>query len=131
MIGLDTNVLVRYLVADDEAQAQTVRRLLARTRAGGETAYISLIVLCETCWVLRSSFKHPRASVLNTLRSLLDVDVFTVEEPDLVRQTLEACGRGKGDFADCLIGHLHAARGCRHTATFDRTLRNLPDFKVL
>jgi predicted nucleic-acid-binding protein len=131
VIGLDTNVLVRYLVADDDAQEQAVRRLLARARSEGETVYISLVVLCETYWVLRSSYGIHRAAILQALGSLLDADVFTVEEPDLLRRAMEACGRSSADFTDRLIGHIHAARGCRHTVTFDRALRAVPDFKVL
>ena len=131
MIGLDTNALVRYLVADDEAQADTVRDLLTSARATGETVFVSLMVLLETHWVLRSVFERSRAEIVEALDSLLGVDVFQVEESDVVRMAVESCRRGKGDFADYLIGHFHASRGCRHTATFDRALRGAPGFTVL
>ena len=131
MIGLDTNVLVRYLVEDDKAQTDSAHRLLAGARAEGEVVYISLVVLCEAHWVLRSSFGRPRAEIAQAFDSLLCAEVFQVEEPDVVRLALESCREGKGDFADHLIGHLHASRGCRHTATFDRALRGAPEFKIL
>ncbi|MEK7409080.1 MAG: type II toxin-antitoxin system VapC family toxin [Acidobacteriota bacterium] len=131
MIGLDTNVLVRYLAEDDKAQADRVQRLLAAARTRGEAVYVSLVVLCETYWVLRSVLDRSRSDILDALESLLTVDVFHVEEQDVVRQALEASIRGKGDFTDHLIGHLHLARGCRHTATFDRALRAAPGFTVL
>jgi predicted nucleic-acid-binding protein len=131
VIGLDTNVLVRYLVADDEAQTRTVRELLASARAAGETVFVSLLVLCETYWVLRSAFGWPRANIIEVLDSLLSVDVFQLDEPEVIRSAVESCRQGKGDFADHLIGHLHQAMGCRHTATFDRALRGAPGFTVL
>ncbi len=131
MIGIDTNILVRYLVADDQAQTDAVHRLLAGARAAGEPVFISHIVLCETFWVLRSVFERPKAEIVDALDALLNVDVLRVEEPDIVRHALESCRRGKGDFADYLIGQIHAARGCSRTATFDRTLRSAPGFKVL
>jgi len=131
MIGLDTNVLVRYLVADDAAQADAVRDLLTAAREAGETAFVSLVVLSETYWVLRSVFGRPRADIVDALDSLLGVDVFQVEEADVVRLALESCRKGKGDFADYLIGHFHAAHRCRYTATFDRALGGAPGFTVL
>jgi predicted nucleic-acid-binding protein len=131
VIGIDTNILVRYLAADDQAQTDTVHRLLAGARAAGESVFISHIVLCETFWVLRSVFDKPKAEIVAALDALLNVDVLRVEEPDIVRRALESCRRGKGDFADYLIGQIHAARGCSSTATFDRTLRSAPGFTVL
>jgi predicted nucleic-acid-binding protein len=131
MIGLDTNVLVRYLVEDDKAQTDSANRLLSAARDAGEVVYLSLIVLCETYWVLRSAYDRPRAEIMAAIHSLLGVDVFQFEEPDTVRRALESCRKGKGDFADYLIGHLYTARGCRHTATFDRALKAAPGFSVL
>ena len=131
MIGLDTNVLVRYLVEDDRAQTDAVHRLLAAARDGGEMVYVSLIVLCETYWVLRSVFDLPRTEILAAFRSLLAVDVLQLEEPETVRQALQSCREGKGDFADHIIGRAHMTRGCRHTATFDRSLKSAPGFFVL
>jgi predicted nucleic-acid-binding protein len=131
MIGLDTNVLVRYLVEDDKGQADRVQRLLAAARTRGEAVYVSLMVLCETYWVLRSVLDRPRTDILDAVESLLTVDVFQIEEQDAVRHALQSSRKGKGDFADHLIGHLHLSRGCRHTATFDRALRGAPGFTML
>jgi predicted nucleic-acid-binding protein len=131
MIGIDTNVLVRYLVEDDKAQVERVHRVLSAARTRGEPVYISLIVLCETYWVLRSVLDRPRAAILDALESLLAVDVFQVEEQDAVRGALESARKEKGDFADHFIGRLHLTRGCRYTATFDRALRAAPGFTAL
>jgi predicted nucleic-acid-binding protein len=131
MIGADTKILVRYLVEDDKAQTEEVHRLLAAASSSGETVYVSLIVLCEAYWVLRTVFDRPKSAILEALETLLGVDVIQIEEPDVVRRALGACRRSKGDFADHLIGQLHAERGCRHTATFDRGLRGASGFVVL
>ncbi len=131
MIGIDTNVLVRFLVEDDEAQAAAVNSLLSRARRQGETVFISLLVLLETEWVLRSAYRSSRAGILAAFESLLATDVFECEESDVVRQALEKYRNGPGDFADYLIAGLHAARGCRETVTFDHALRRAPGFRVL
>jgi predicted nucleic-acid-binding protein len=123
--------LVRYLVEDDKAQTEEVHRLLATARSSGETVYVSLIVLCEAYWVLRTVFDRPKTAILEALEALLSVDVLQIEEPDVVRRALEACRRSKGGFADHIIGQLYAQRGCRHTATFDRALRGASGSTVL
>jgi predicted nucleic-acid-binding protein len=129
--GIDTNVLVRYLVADDPAQTNRVERFLAASRVAGERVYVSCIVLCETAWVLRRVFSQSAPQTLDHLERILDVDVFEVEEEESVRAALSLSRKGKGDFADYLIGQLNLARGCRFTVTFDRSLRPDSAFSVL
>jgi predicted nucleic-acid-binding protein len=129
--GIDTNVIVRYLVADDPAQTHRVERFLAASRVAGERVYVSCIILCETSWVLRRVFGQSRPQTLNHLERILDTEVFEVEEEESVRAALQLCRKGKGDFADYLIGRLNLARGCRFTVTFDRSLRSDSAFSVL
>jgi predicted nucleic-acid-binding protein len=129
--GIDTNVLVRYLVEDDPAQTNRVERFLAASRVAGERVYVSCIVLCETAWVIRRVFGQSVLLTLNHLERILDADVFEVEEEESVRVALRLSRKGKGDFADYLIGQLNLARGCRFTVTFDRSLRTDSAFSVL
>ena len=131
MTGVDTNVLVRYFVEDDRDQTDRVRRFLAGSRAAGEPVYISSIVLCETVWVLRSVFGKSRSEVLSALEHLLNVDVFQIEQPDAVRRALQMSRKGRGDFADHLIGQLNRENGCRFTVTFDRDLQAAPEFSAV
>lgn len=131
MIGIDTNVLVRYLVADNEAQTDRVRQFLASSRAAGELAFVPVIVLCEAYWVLRSVFARPSAEILDALERLLETDVFRVENEDAVRTAFRLARKGKGELSDHLIGQLNLARGCTHTVTFDRALRRADGFKLL
>jgi len=118
--GIDTNVLVRYLVEDDQRQTNRV-----------ESVYVSSIVLCETAWVLASVFGQSKTEIVEHFERILETDVFQVEEEDAVRRALALTRKRKGDFADYLIGQLNLERGCRFTATFDRSLRSDSAFSVL
>jgi predicted nucleic-acid-binding protein len=131
MTGVDTNVLVRYFAADDEPQVQRVDRLLKASRLAGEPVFVSVLVLCETCWALRSNYGKSENAILDAVQSLLNADMIHVEEPDAVRRAVEFTRTGKADFADYLIGELNLARGCRYTVTFDRALRDDPAFSLL
>jgi predicted nucleic-acid-binding protein len=131
MTGLDTNVLVRVFAADDEPQLQRVERFLKASRTAGETVFVSALVLCETCWVLRSTYGKSKSVILDAVETLLNADVFHLEEPDAVRRALQLARTGKADFPDYLIGELHLSKGCRYTVTFGRALRGDPAFSLL
>jgi predicted nucleic-acid-binding protein len=131
MIGIDTNVLVRFFVEDDPQQADQVQRLLARARSQSERVWVSVIVLCETLWVLHSGYHAHKDRIVEAVDQLLNADVFEVEEEDGVRAALNLYRVGKADFADYLIGQLNSARACATTVTFDRSLRAVPGFTRL
>ncbi len=131
MTGLDTNVLVRFFAADDEPQMHRVDRFLKASRAAGEPVFVSALVLCETCWVLRSNYAKSKSAILDAIEILLNADVFHLEEPDAVRRALQLTRTGKADFPDYLIGELNLSKGCRYTVTFDRSLRGDPAFSLL
>lgn len=131
MTGIDTNVLVRFLVADHKTQTDRAHAFLGQSRSQGESVYISTLVLCETAWVLRSVFSRSRTEILEVIGRLLDTDVFQVEAEDAVRAALQSCRSGKGDFADHLIGHMNLAKGCHSTVTFDRSLGGAAAFSAL
>ena len=131
MTGLDTNILVRYFAADDELQMERVDRFLKASRLAGEPVFVSVVVLCETCWALRSTYGKSKSAILDTIQSLLNADMIHLEEPDVVRRALELTRTGKADFVDYLIGELNLTRGCRYTVTFDRALRGSAGFSLL
>ena len=131
MIGLDTNVVVRYLTRDDEAQFRAAKRLLQEIEAAGETAYLSVVVLAELTWVLSISYGFDRATLASTLEQLLRTVEFAVEDRDLVGEAVVEFASGKAGFADHLIGVRNRAAGCDKTATFDRALRGSRAFRVL
>jgi predicted nucleic-acid-binding protein len=131
MRGLDTNVLVRYLTQDDPVQARKANAHIAEAVDRGEQCLVSVIVLCELVWVLREAYRLDKDTVAATLEKILDTAQFTVEHADLARRALDEYRRGRGDFADYLIGWRNRDAGCRHTATFDRALRSSRLFRVL
>lgn len=120
MIGLDTNVLVRYLAQDDPAQSARATRLIERELSERMPGFISLPVLLETCWVLKRLYKATGAEVLTTIRDLLDARQVTIAERAVVSAALARLAEAGGDFADALIAQCAAEAGCERTVTFDR-----------
>jgi predicted nucleic-acid-binding protein len=103
MLGLDTNVLVRYLVRDNEAQFERARRLIRRT-AAAEGVFVSLLVLQETEWVLRSRYDLSKAEIIETISALLDTTEVRFEDEPTIEETLFLWKDRVVDFSDCLIG---------------------------
>lgn len=131
MIGLDTNVLVRYLVQDDPAQTRRANALINGALDRGDRCAIGIIVLCELVWVLRDAYGQDRATIGATLEQILEAVEFVVEASDLARQALADYRQAPGDFADYVIGRRNRSTGCDETATFDRALRSSALFRVL
>ncbi len=122
MVGLDTNVLVRYLTHDDEEQFRVVTALLHGLEKQGQSAYISSITLCETVWVLSRAYKIERAHISGMLDKLLHISLFVINDKDAVREALQLFRTGKGDFADYLVGVSSRNAGSLIVATFDEAL---------
>lgn len=128
MLGLDTNVLVRFLVRDDEAQFERARKLIRRESSAGRRVFIGLPVLLETEWVLRSRYGLSKAEIAGALSALLDAMEIEFEDEPIVEQALFVWKDGTADFADCLIGIHNLGQGCRATATFDARAAKMPGF---
>ncbi|MFO1378174.1 MAG: type II toxin-antitoxin system VapC family toxin [Steroidobacteraceae bacterium] len=128
MIAIDTNVLVRLLVVDDETQGRRARHLVEGCRAGEEPVLISLIVLVETEWVLRSRYEFDKAAIIAAFRRMLEVGEFWFEGEAAVEEALFQWQDCPCSFVDCLIGAHHRRLGCRTTATFDLKAARLPGF---
>jgi len=128
MIGLDTNVLVRFLVQDDRVQFARAQRLLAREARRGEPVLVSLLVLLETEWVLRSRYGLAKPEIADALSALLDSVELRVEDEAAVEQALFTWRDSRADFADCLIGARNRRLGCAATATFDAGEAKVPGF---
>lgn len=131
MIGLDPNVLVRLLTADDEAQHVAARGAIEAAVADGETLYCSLLVIQELAWVLLRIYRYTPAEVLAAFRQLLKVGAIEVEQAELLVEALEQVDALGVDLADALIGLAHRAAGCSRTLTFDRQACRLPEFQHL
>lgn len=128
MVGLDTNVLVRFLVGDDPPQFERARRLIGREASIGAPVLISLLVLLECEWVLRSRYGLGKAAILGAFSGLLDSAEVRIEDEACVEEALYLWKDSAAEFADCLIGARHRALGCRCTASFDARAARLPGF---
>ncbi len=131
MLGIDTNVLVRFLVRDDEGQFERARRLIKREVGSEEDVFVSLLVLVETEWVLRSRYSLQKREVMEAISGLLDATEVQFEDEPAVEEALFIWKDSAADFADCLIGAHHRRLGCRATATFDAKAVKLPTFVAL
>jgi len=122
MTALDTNVLVRFLVRDDRAQARKARALIDQLDMDEERGYVSDIILCEMVWVLGRSHGFERARIAETLKRLATARQLRFDSVDGVLRALLAYENGKADFADYLIREHAKAAGCKVVATFDAKL---------
>lgn len=130
MPGVDTNVLVRFLVRDDEAQFDKARRLIKREVAAGHRVFVSQLVLLETEWVLRSIYNLPKSQIIAALSGLLDATDVRFEDEPAIEEALFTWKEANAGFADCLIGARNLRLGCRATVTFDLKACKLPGFKA-
>jgi len=129
--ALDTNVLVRFLVADDERQASLARQALRDAEAKGEALFVPAAVALETIWVLESVYRIDRDGILDALRQLLLMPALRFEHRDALLDMLEAARSSRLDLPDLLIAHVARASGCDRVLTFDRRACSSPLFASL
>jgi predicted nucleic-acid-binding protein len=130
MIGLDTNVLVRYLVRDDLEQASRARRAIEQSLSADNPGYISLVALVELSWVLERSYRLSPAELADVLYGLLASEVFLLQNELEVHIAYRRFREGHG-FSDALIDAVNSSAGCAQTLTFDRRASRLPGFELL
>ncbi len=130
MIGLDTNVLVRYIVRDDPAQTDAATRLIESRCTVEARGFVSLIVLAELVWVLSRGYRYGKPIIIKVLRKIMAASELMVEEPPLVWAALSDYEQGKADFPDYLIARRNQAAGCDHTFSFDLKTQKHPLFAV-
>lgn len=131
MAALDTNVLVRYLVQDDDRQVAAARKLILAAVRAGETLYVPITVLLELEWVLRSSFGFEKEQIVATLSSLLASVELSFESEAAAEIALALYQRGQADFSDCVHVALAHAAGQSPLWTFDRAASKLDGAKAL
>ena len=119
MIGLDTNIVVRYLTHDDPAQASAAVKVID-SLSSESPGFLSLIVVVELVWVLEVSYRFTRNEIEQVLETLLRSKELTIERAEIVSQALQKFSANRADFADCLIERSGYAAECEYTFTFDR-----------
>jgi predicted nucleic-acid-binding protein len=130
MIGLDTNILVRYLAQDDAVQSLVATDVIEFRLTEENPGFISIVAMVEMVWVLDRAYGLAGREIAAGLERLLQADTLVVENQQGVFTAMIALKEGTGSFADALIGALGARAGCSRTLTFDKTALRLPGFEL-
>jgi predicted nucleic-acid-binding protein len=131
MIGVDTNVLVRFFVRDDPRQGSLADRFM-NERTSDDPAFISVIVVAEFVWALEQVYDYQRSQIRAALALLLGSANVVLEREELVKTALMSAGEANSDIADSLIAALANDAGASATVTFDRDAAKLvPGMELL
>jgi predicted nucleic-acid-binding protein len=130
MIGLDANILVRYLAQDDPVQSPIATDIIELRLTEGNPGFISVVAMVETVWVLERAYGLADDEVAAALERMLQAGTLIIENEQEVFTAMVALKEGRGSFADALIGALGARAGCARTLTFDKAALALPGFEL-
>jgi predicted nucleic-acid-binding protein len=130
MKGIDTNVLVRFLVQDDAEQARKATAFLMTQCTAAHPGFVNHIVLCELVWVLQGFYGYPRESVSLALEGIIGASQLRIEKRETALDALREYEDG-ADFSDALIALINLALGCENTWTFDRRAAKRAGFRAL
>jgi predicted nucleic-acid-binding protein len=130
MIGLDTNIILRYLVQDDPVQSSLANEVMERRLTEAEPGFVSVVVMAEIVRVLGSRYRFAARHIVAAIERMLSARTLVIEREYEVHVAMIALKDGRGSFADALIGALAAGAGCRQTLTFDQKATRLPGFAL-
>jgi predicted nucleic-acid-binding protein len=131
MIGLDTNVVLRYLAEDDPLQSKAARDLIEGRLTRDEPGHIAAITIAEIAWVLKRLYAGSREEIADAIEGLLAAPTIVVEHRGFVRQAVQDFRESAAEFSDCVIGCVNAGVGCDTTVTFDRAAAKVARFRLL
>jgi predicted nucleic-acid-binding protein len=130
MIGLDTNILVRYLTQDDPVQSPQATYVIERRLSAANPGFVSVVVMVETVWVLDRAYRLGGPEIAACIERMLQADVLVVENEQDVFTAMVALKEGHGTFADALIAALAKRARCSCTLTFDQGALGLAGFEA-
>jgi len=131
LIGLDTNVVIRYLVQDDKKQSASATRFIEKTLTTEIPGYINHITLCEIAWVLQRCYGVKKQQLREVIEALLTTKQLIVENVEITWKALREYDSNNTDFCDALIDQINKKSGCEHSVTFDKKAAKLPGFDLL
>lgn len=131
MIGIDTNVVLRLLVRDDDAQVRAVEQFVESNCSPEDPGYVSHLVVAEVAWVLKDIYGYHKSQIASAINGLLKLASIEVDSSDEVTGAISDLARSSAGFTDCLLARMNAAAGCDYTVTFDRKAAKLTGFKLL
>ena len=129
MIGIDTNVLVRYIVQDDPKQSRIATKLIETSLSATNKGFISSVVLCEVVWVLKRLYRQPKDRLLLVVKTILEAEAFEVEHRDCAWRAYYDFDEGLADFSDYCLARINKTYGATFTATFDERAQKHRLFK--
>jgi len=131
MIGLDTNILMRFLAQDDPVQSRRATEIITQQLSEEEPGFVSLVTILEVYSVLKSVFKRSREDLASDIEKVLSADTLEIQNEQEVYNAVLALKTGTGSFEDALVGSLGIWRGCSTTLTFDEdAARKLHGFSL-
>jgi predicted nucleic-acid-binding protein len=130
MIGLDTNILIRFLTQDDARQSPIANRIIEQGLTRARPGFINVVTIVEIAWVIESSFDLDRDERAALIDAILRLENVVVQHRNHVLRALDEMRTGGADFSDVLVGALCADAGCETTLTFDKRASRLPGFKL-
>jgi predicted nucleic-acid-binding protein len=130
MIGLDTNILVRYLTQDDLVQSPQAREIMEQQLTEENPGFISIVATVELVWVLENAYKFSGREIAAAVERVLQTDVLVVQNEQEVFTAVATLKQGRGSFADGLIAALGSWANCSRTLTFDRKALRIPGFAM-
>ena len=131
MRGIDTNVLVRYLVQDDATQAKSATTFIEQHCTADDPGFIGHIVFCELAWVLESNYAQSRMQIATIIEELLQVVQMQAQEPEIIWRALNDYKKSNVDFPDHLLARINESSGCDTTFTFDKKAAKQIGFELL
>jgi predicted nucleic-acid-binding protein len=131
MIAVDTNILVRFLVGDDEQQSKKVYKIFKDSENEKLQVYVALLVILELIWVLESAYKIDRDDIINSLDQMILMPIFDFENLEVIQQFIPEAKKSNFDLSDLLIAHSSTQAGCDKVITFDKKASKHSLFKLL
>jgi len=131
LIGLDTNVLIRYLTQDDKVQSSKASRFIEQQLTDKEPGFINYIVLVETVWVLESCYDASKQSLVNIIYQLASTRQIVLQNAEIVLKSLKLYESSNIDYADALLSTINIDNGCTTTVSFDKKAGKVDTFSLL
>ena len=131
MKALDTNVLVRFLVKDDERQSKIVYNAFKQAETDKYTFFVPLLVVLETLWVLDSVYNIARNDIIDTINEILLMPILKFEAQAAIHRFIFLARENKIDLSDVLIACSAKLSGCKSVLTFDKKASRFEPFELI
>jgi predicted nucleic-acid-binding protein len=131
MKAIDTNVLIRFIMKDDEKQAQSVYQLFKQSEQNQQPLFVPLLVVLEVIWVLQSVYEIPDADIVQTFSDLLAMPVLSFESENVLENFIESTANTSFDLSDLLIANSAYSSACESIFTFDKKASKFKYFELL